>query len=87
MHAPRVFLAAVLFTSVTFAAPTGATSANTDVSDIWWNPAEDGWGMQMVNTGTFVFATVYVYGPNGTPTWFTGQLEKTGAAQTTYAGP
>jgi hypothetical protein len=30
---------------------------------------------------------VYVYGLNGAPTWFTGQLEKTGAAQTTYAGP
>lgn len=65
----------------------GATSANTDVSDIWWNPAESGWGMQMVNTGTFVFATVYVYGSDGKPTWLVGQLTKTGAAQTAYAGP
>jgi len=64
-----------------------ATSANTDVSDIWWNPNESGWGMQMVNTGTFVFATIYVYGPNGSPTWYTGQLDKTAAAQTAYAGP
>jgi hypothetical protein len=65
----------------------GATSANTDVSDIWWKPTESGWGMQMVNTGTFVFATIYVYGPGGNPTWYTGQLDKTGAAQTTYSGP
>ncbi len=66
-----------------------ATSANTDVSDIWWNPAESGWGMQMVNTGTFVFATIYVYGPGpaGNPTWFTGQLDKTAAVQATYTGP
>jgi hypothetical protein len=64
-----------------------ATSANTDVSDIWWNPAESGWGMQMVNTGTFVFATVYVYGSDGKPTWLVGQLAKTGAARTTYTGP
>jgi hypothetical protein len=64
-----------------------ATSANTDVSDIWWNPAESGWGMQMVNTGTFVFATVYVYGPDGKPTWLVGQLTKTDAAQTAYTGP
>jgi hypothetical protein len=64
-----------------------ATSANTDLSDIWWNPAEGGWGMQMVNTGTFVFATVYIYGPDGKPTWLTGQLTKTGAAQATYTGP
>ena len=65
----------------------GATSANTDLSDLWWNPAESGWGMQMVNTGTFVFATVYVYGTDRKPTWMTGQLTKTGAAQTTYSGP
>lgn len=87
MRAIRVFFAAVLFATVTFATPTGATSANTDLSDIWWNPTESGWGMQMVNTGTFVFATIYVYGPNGSPTWYTGQLNKTGAAQATYTGP
>ena len=52
----------------------GATSANTDLSDIWWNPAESGWGMQMVNTGTSVFATVYVYDQNRSPTWLTGEL-------------
>lgn len=64
-----------------------ATSANTDLSDIWFNPNEGGWGMQMVNTGTFVFATIYVYGQDGKPTWLTGQLTKTGAAQATYNGP
>jgi hypothetical protein len=66
----------------------GATSANTDLSDIWWNPAESGWGMQMVNTGTFVFATVYVYGPNGAPTWVTAQLSRSGTSlPITYSGP
>ena len=65
----------------------GATSANTDVTDIWWNPNESGWGMQMVNTGTFVFATVYVYGADGKPTWLIGQLDKTGAALATFTGP
>jgi len=64
----------------------GATSANTDLSDIWFNPNEGGWGMQMVNTGTFVFATIFIYGQDGKPTWLTGQLNKTGAAPTTYTG-
>lgn len=64
-----------------------ATSANTDVSDIWWNPTESGWGMQMVNTGTFVFATIYIYGLDIRPTWLTGQLTRTGAAQITFSGP
>ena len=87
MRAIRVFFAAALFATVTFATPTGATSANTDLSDIWFNPNEGGWGMQMVNTGTFVFATIYVYGPNGSPTWYTGQLNNTGQAQVIYTGP
>lgn len=24
-----------------------ATSYSTDASDIWWNPAESGWGIQL----------------------------------------
>ena len=79
-----VALVAVVFGVIGTA---GATSANTDLSDIWFNPNESGWGMQMVNTGTFVFATVYVFGTDRKPTWMTGQLRKTVAAQTTYSGP
>jgi hypothetical protein len=62
-----------------------ATSANTDVTDIWWSPAESGWGMQMINTGTYVYATIYVYGKDGTPTWYTGELRKDGVDR--FSGP
>jgi hypothetical protein len=65
----------------------GATSANTDVSDIWANPGESGWGMQLVNTGTFVFATIYVYAPGGLPTWMTGELTRAAGPMVTYSGP
>ncbi len=51
-----------------------ATKLNTDLSDIWWNPAQSGWGMQLVNTGTFVFATIFTYGADGKPIWITGEL-------------
>jgi hypothetical protein len=34
-----------------------------DQSDLWWNPAESGWGIQFVHTGSAIFATMYVYGP------------------------
>ena len=63
----------------------GATSANTDLTDIWWSPAESGWGMQMINTGTYVYATIYVYGKDGTPTWYTGELRKDGVDR--FSGP
>ncbi len=36
------------------------TAVTTDVSDLWWNPSESGWGMQLVQEGNFVFATVFV---------------------------
>ena len=80
-------LLAVVLATLQCIGQAGATSSNTDVSDIWYNPSESGWGMQMVNTGTFVFATLYVYGTDRKPTWFTGQLTRTGASQVTYSGP
>ncbi len=89
MQSNRYFrgLCALVFVVSGMIGTAGATSANTDLSDIWWKPTESGWGMQMVNTGTFVFATIYVYDDTGIPFWFTGQLNKTGGAPTTYTGP
>ncbi len=85
LHAGRLFLLALV--SFLMIGGARATSAHTDLSDIWWNPAESGWGMQMVNTGIFVFATIYIYGPDGKPMWLTGQLTLSGAGGVTYSGP
>jgi hypothetical protein len=67
---------------------TGAQGANswTDNSDIWWNPNESGWGMNMIQTNTFIFATLYVYGADGKPTWYVGELQR-GAGADNYTGP
>lgn len=62
-------------------------AATTDLTDIWWNPAESGWGMQLNSSGAFVFATVFVYGTDGKPTWMIGELNRTGSAPATAAGP
>jgi hypothetical protein len=51
-----------------------ATSYSTDQSDLWWNPAESGWGMQLVQRGSIIFATVFVYGQTGDPTWYVASL-------------
>jgi hypothetical protein len=50
------------------------TSFSTDWSDIWWNPSESGWGMQLVQEGSTVFATLFVYGPDNKPTWIIATL-------------
>ena len=66
-------------------AANAKSSATTDVSDLWWNPAESGWGMQLVQNNGFVFATLFVYGVDGKPTWFTAPLNDIGGF--TWTGP
>jgi len=50
-----------------------ATPFSTDFSDLWYNaPAESesGWGMNVIQQGDILFITLFVYAPDGTPTWF-----------------
>jgi hypothetical protein len=69
-----------------FVVNANASSAKfTDPTDLWWNPSESGWGLQMVNTGTFIYATIYVYGPDGKPVWFAGGLDSVDGLQ--WSGP
>ena len=51
-----------------------AQAAATDYTDIWFNPSEAGWGMNVVQSDTFLFLTFFIYGADGKPTWFTGQV-------------
>ena len=45
-----------------------------DFSDLWWNPSESGWGMQLVRGGDATFATLYVYDARERPTFYTETL-------------
>jgi hypothetical protein len=47
-----------------------AAAAPADYSDLWWNPQESGWGINIVQQGDTAFATLFVYGPEGRPTWY-----------------
>ena len=51
-----------------------ATSFSTDQSDLWYVPTESGWGMQLVQRDTVIFATLFVYDMNNKPTWFVATL-------------
>ena len=82
-----------LSTAAAAATPGGTTAGraypktafSTDVSDLWWNPSESGWGMQLVQEANYVFATVFIYGPDGRPTWITGELTASGGS--VFTGP
>ena len=56
-------------------APVAKTNVTTDVTDLWWPDAEPGWGIQLVQNRAVVFATLYVYGPTGSPTFYVATLE------------
>jgi hypothetical protein len=74
-------LAASLFVS-----PVWATSYSTDQSDLWWVPNESGWGLQIVQRGSVLFVTVFVYGPANTPTWYVATLDPASSGSVTWEG-
>ena len=77
----RVFGAALIALSFIAPAPAIAASSSTDQSDLWYIPAESGWGMQLVQRNGTIFATLFVYGPNGAPTWYVATMNPIGAFQ------
>ncbi len=65
----RALLVAVLSLLCLPAGPAAAASGY-DMSDLWWNPAESGWGIQFVQQRDVIFATLYVYDASGAPVWY-----------------
>jgi hypothetical protein len=61
------FLAAVLWLAATF---SSASPLTYTASDLWWNPSESGWGLNVIHQGNTIFATMYVYGLDGQPRWY-----------------
>ena len=53
-----------------------------DYTDIWWTAGgtESGWGVNLIQSQDFIFATFFVYAPapapNKTPIWYAGNLTR-----------
>jgi hypothetical protein len=69
-RAACVLLAAAFF----LASPAYSTSFSTDQSDLYYIPAESGWGVQLVQRGSVIFATLFVFGPGGATTWYVATM-------------
>ena len=39
-------------------------------SDLWFNPAESGWGVNVVQQAETAFVTLFAYGQDGKPVWY-----------------
>lgn len=63
-------------------APTMARAA--DFTDIWYIPAESGWGVNVVQSNAFMFVTFFIYGADKKPTWYSANLTADGSGA--YSG-
>jgi hypothetical protein len=77
------FVSRLVLTSLAAAllwcAPRTARAA--DYTDVWWIPAESGWGVNVIQSENLLFLTFFIYGSDNKPTWYTAQLtlDATGA--------
>ncbi len=55
----------------------------TNVQDLWFVPAEPGWGLNLSHQGSILFASLFTYDENGRDLWL---VMSNGAASTTTAG-
>ena len=77
MNPIRLALAALLLCTSLIADPAIAASYSTDQSDLWWaDPpgSENGWGIELVQRKDTIFATMFVYGDTGAPTWYVATM-------------
>ena len=64
----------------------GSRAGATNYTDLWWNPAEDGWGINFSHQGDVIFATWFTYNNSSAPSWLVSDaLRRTGPG--TYTGP
>ena len=48
----------------------GARTFATNYQDLWWNPTEPGWGINLTHQGDVMFATWFTYGAGGRGVWY-----------------
>ena len=74
-------LAAGLVAAFAVALPSAASTYSIDYTDLWINPSESGWGLNLVQQYDTMFATIFLYGPDGSDRWFSASaLTPTGGS-------
>jgi hypothetical protein len=78
------FAAAALLAALAVAQPARATTYSTDFTDLWFIPAESGWGLNLIQQNQTMFATLFVYDTTTAPHWYVASdLEPTTSGNTT----
>lgn len=69
MTSLRFFLVGLIM----LASVARANTFSSDLTDLWWNPSESGWGVTMTHQQEVIFLTFFIYGQDGRPSWYTAQ--------------
>jgi hypothetical protein len=86
----RTLAASILALSAAFAPLGHTTTAAINYSDLWWNPSESGWGLNIAQQADTLFATFFIYGDGGQAVWYSATLtlQSVGpTGQPVYGGP
>lgn len=51
---------------------TNDRAVETNYQDLWWNPAESGWGLAVAHQGSVLFTVLFSYGDDGRALWLAG---------------
>jgi hypothetical protein len=62
--------AALLVPTAPLLTPTAHAQAAAVYTDLWWNPAESGWGINLNHQNDIIFATWFTYGSNNAGVWY-----------------
>jgi hypothetical protein len=71
MNALTVLRSAVLVLMLGVSLPAQATN----YQDMWWNPNESGWGLNLTQQGDTIFAIWFVYDVAKRGTWFVSDCQ------------
>lgn len=58
---------------------------STDYTDLWFNPAESGWGVTFTQNEDLIYMTFYVYGAARQPVWYFAVTNRDTSGN--FAGP
>lgn len=67
-----------------------ANTFTTDLTDLWWNANESGWGVTATHQREVVFLTFFVYAADGRATFYTASVTyagTTGQGALVFTGP
>lgn len=85
---PSILFGPLAF-SVAALPPTGSSHPHENYTDMWWNPQESGWALNVFQSGDALIAVWAVYDASGRPTWYAllgGSWLRDGGNMLSYRG-